>query len=122
MERLSVDTIGPLEKDTYGNCYIIVIIDCFTRWVELVGAPDVTAKSAARAILSHTGHFGQAHQLISDSGPQFVNDVLIALCDLPTRYRARAHRTVLTRRKLQSGARQQGNHAPHLGTLRGFRN
>ena len=40
MERLSVDTIGPLGKDAYGNCYIIVIIDCFTRWVELVGAPD----------------------------------------------------------------------------------
>ena len=82
MERLSVDTIGPLEKDTYGNCYIIVIIDCFTRWVELVGTPDATAKSAARATLSHTGRFGQAHQLISDNGPQLVNNVLIALCDL----------------------------------------
>ena len=50
--------------------------------MELVSAPDATAKSAARAILSHTGRFGQAHQLISDNGPQFVNDVLIALCDL----------------------------------------
>ena len=50
--------------------------------VELVSALDATAKSAARAILSHNGRFGQAHQLISDNGPQFVNDVLIALCDL----------------------------------------
>jgi transposase InsO family protein len=82
MERLSVDTIGPLEKDEYGNCYIIVVIDCFTRWVELFSAPDATAKSAARALLSHTGRFGQPHQLISDNGPQFVNEVLEALCDL----------------------------------------
>ena len=82
MERLSVDTIGPLEKDELGNCYIIVTIDCFTRWVELHSAPDATAKSAARALLAHIGRFGQPHQLISDNGPQFVNETIQALCDL----------------------------------------
>ena len=52
MERLSVDSIGPLEVDELGMMYIIVIIDCFTRWVELYATPDATAKSAARALLS----------------------------------------------------------------------
>jgi hypothetical protein len=35
MSLLSIDTIGPLAEDEDGNAYMIVIIDCFTRWVEL---------------------------------------------------------------------------------------
>ena len=31
MEVLNVDTIGPLESDDDGNCYILVIIYCFSR-------------------------------------------------------------------------------------------
>ena len=38
MERLNIDTIGPLPLDRYGNCYITVIIDCFTRFIELYPA------------------------------------------------------------------------------------
>lgn len=55
MDRLNVDTMGPFEADDNGNTYIIVIIDCFTRWVELGPSKDVTAESAAQAILSNIG-------------------------------------------------------------------
>ena len=34
MERIAIDTIGPLPNDM-GFKYIIVIIDTFTRYVEL---------------------------------------------------------------------------------------
>ena len=40
MERLNVGIIGPFDKDEFGNAYIIVIIDCFTRFVELYAVPD----------------------------------------------------------------------------------
>ena len=33
MERLNIDTIGPLKEDERGNKYIIAIIDSFTRWI-----------------------------------------------------------------------------------------
>jgi hypothetical protein len=36
MERLNIDTFGPFERDDNGNQYIIVIIDCFTRFVKLL--------------------------------------------------------------------------------------
>ena len=32
MQRLNIDSIGPLPMDTAGNTHILVIIDCFTRW------------------------------------------------------------------------------------------
>ena len=44
MERLNIDTIGPLPVDESGNKFIIVIIDCFTRFIELYPAPDTTAR------------------------------------------------------------------------------
>ena len=34
-QRLNVDTIGPLPPDADWNCYILVLIDTFTRWIEL---------------------------------------------------------------------------------------
>jgi hypothetical protein len=39
MEVLNVDTVGPIEGDSSGNEHILVIIDCFSRWVELVAIP-----------------------------------------------------------------------------------
>ena len=82
MERLNIDHIGPLEVDELGNCYIIVIIDCFTRWVELYAVPDSTATTAARALLNHIGRYGQPHQIITDNGPSYAADIFAELVDL----------------------------------------
>ena len=35
MERIAIDSIGELEADELGNKHIIVIIDTFTRFVEM---------------------------------------------------------------------------------------
>jgi hypothetical protein len=43
MEVLNIDTIGPVSKDSANNCYILVIIDCFTRFVELYPVSDTSA-------------------------------------------------------------------------------
>jgi hypothetical protein len=51
MVRIAIDTIGPLPADALGNKYIIIIMDCFSRIVELVPAKDTTAITAANAIL-----------------------------------------------------------------------
>ena len=57
MDRLNIDTIGPLPEDERGNKYVIVIIDAFSRFIELRAAKDATGKSAARAILSFIGRY-----------------------------------------------------------------
>ena len=68
MERLNVDTIGPLKEDERGNRYIIAIIDSFTRWIGLYGVRDVTAECAVDALIEHFGIFGCPAQLLSDNG------------------------------------------------------
>jgi hypothetical protein len=76
MERLSIDAIGPLPINEDGYQYILVIIDCFTRWTELYPLKDVSAKSAADALINFAGRFGFAKQLVSDRGSQFVNSII----------------------------------------------
>jgi hypothetical protein len=81
-ERVNIDSIGPLEPDEHGNTHIIVIIDCFTRWVELYAVQNASALPAARALLSHFGRYGQPHQLVSDNGTQFANEVVSEIIKL----------------------------------------
>lgn len=76
MDVLNIDTIGPVAKDSQNNEHIIVIIDCFTRWIELFPVPDTSALSAARALLQHVGRFGTPGILRSDRGSQFVNNII----------------------------------------------
>ena len=82
MKSLSVDSIGPLTADEYGNKHILVIIDDFTRFVELYAIRDVTALNAAKVLLSHLGRYGAPQNLRSDRGTQFVNDIITQLLRL----------------------------------------
>jgi transposase InsO family protein len=72
MECLNVDFIGPFPD----GGYIFVIVDTFTRWVELFHTVDATALSAAKCLFQHFGRFGAPCQLRSDNGPHFVADLI----------------------------------------------
>ena len=75
MERISIDTIGPLPSDL-GIKYIIVIIDTFSRYVELFPKQEVTAMAAADALWRHTCRFTAPLEQVTDFGSQFVNNLL----------------------------------------------
>ena len=47
MECLNIDFIGPFPD----KGYILVMIDTFSRFVELYATPDATAKSACTALI-----------------------------------------------------------------------
>jgi hypothetical protein len=79
MEKLSIDTLGPFPPDQNGNIYVIVIIDCFSRYVQLCPASDCTADAAAAAILKHFSYFSVPKILLSDNGSQYANQMITAL-------------------------------------------
>mgnify|MGYP000847459154 CR=1 FL=1 len=80
MERLAIDTVGPLTPTTKGYAYILVVIDCFSRYVELYPLHSTTAKEASERLLEHVGRYGEPIQILSDGGTQFVNETVQALC------------------------------------------
>jgi transposase InsO family protein len=72
MECLNIDYVGPY--DDGGS--VLVLVDCFTRWVELYPTTDVTAATTAHHLLNHFGRFGAPSLLRSDRGPHFIADVI----------------------------------------------
>ena len=72
MECLNIDYVGPFPD----GGYILVIIDCFTRWIELFAVDSATGTSSAWCLLQHFGRFGAPSQLRSDRGSHFVNSVI----------------------------------------------
>jgi Integrase core domain len=72
MERLNMDYIGPFPD----GGYILVIICCFTRWVELFLTDDATSTAASKCLFQHFGRFGAPAQLLADRGTHFVNAVI----------------------------------------------
>jgi hypothetical protein len=82
-ERINIDAIGPLPATgERGYRYIIVVIDCFTRFVELFPAVNVTAQEAKQVIMNCIGRYGVPGQLLTDSGSQFDNETITALINL----------------------------------------
>lgn len=76
MEVLNCDTIGPLKEDRFGFKYIFALIDCFTRWLDLIPMKDNTAESAAYALTQHVGRFGTPAAIRHDGGPEFSNNII----------------------------------------------
>jgi adenine-specific DNA glycosylase len=54
MEVLNIDFLGPYPD----KGYVLVIIDTFTRWIELFPSEDATAKAALDGLLQHFGRYG----------------------------------------------------------------
>ena len=48
-EMVGIDLLGPFQKSSSGNTYVVTMVDRFTRWPELVAIPDATAEIVADA-------------------------------------------------------------------------
>ena len=72
-----IDIIGNISpKSSSGHEYILVAIDCFTKWVEATSYAGLTATRVAKFIRSHTIYrYGVPHELISDRGAHFKGEV-----------------------------------------------
>ena len=76
MDRINVDTIGPLPMDDNGNQYIVAIIDCFSRFIELYPVKDTSAPSAAVPLVDFSGRYGIPAEVLTDNGTQYANQLM----------------------------------------------
>ena len=75
--------LGPFPPSEQGNKYILVMVDQFTKWVEIHALPDVTALSTAKcAVDQFLSRFGTPLQIHTDQGGNFDGNVMKALCHL----------------------------------------
>ena len=77
-QRLNIDTIGPLPRSSKGNDSILVILDACTRFATLYATNGTTAEAAVDPLIDHIGTFACPSEILSDNGPQFVNELVAA--------------------------------------------
>ena len=74
-DTLSVDIVGPLPADRRHE-FIIVFVDCYSRFTILVPTSNHTADTVSDALLRHVvPYFGTPRRLLSDRGREFVGEV-----------------------------------------------
>jgi transposase InsO family protein len=73
---VAMDAIGPFPASRDNNKYLMVIIDTFSRYVELVPIKDTKATSAVAAILPFIGRYGIPSVFLTDNATQFVNETV----------------------------------------------
>ena len=74
--HVSVDHVGPLPITANGNEYILVAIDRFTRWVELMAVTDTSTTTTSDCIVKYVVcRHGVMEVLGSDRGSGFVSQL-----------------------------------------------
>ena len=83
MEKVHIDFIGPLPESLSGNQHILVIVDQFTKWLEVIPLPSQKAEVTAQAVVDHFfARFGAAAQIVSDQGTNFESSLFKQVCKL----------------------------------------
>ena len=65
--RIHVDYAGPFEGK-----YWLVVIDAFSKWLEIKPMQDFTATVTVKALWETFCRFGLPRVIVSDNGPQFI--------------------------------------------------
>ncbi|GKT15287.1 gag-pol polyprotein [Aduncisulcus paluster] len=80
-ETIAIDSLGPLPETKSGNKYIVVCIDCFSRYATLTATNSTSAAEAASSLLNSICFvFGTPKYIRSDRGPQYHNALIETLC------------------------------------------
>ena len=71
-DTLSVDIVGPLPRDHQCE-FLVVFVDCFSRYTVLVPVKDHTAPTVSNALIQHVvSYFGVPRRILSDRGREFT--------------------------------------------------
>ena len=74
-DTLSIDIVGPLPAD-HRQEFLIVFVDCYSRYTILVPSSNHTANTVSEALLRHVvSYFGTPRRLLSDRGREFVGEI-----------------------------------------------
>ncbi len=75
-ERIGMDVVGPLEKSSPGNKYILVICDYATRYPEAFPLRSVKARNVANCLLQLFSRVGIPKEVLTDCGTNFMSKLL----------------------------------------------
>jgi hypothetical protein len=80
-DMLAIDLMGPLPTTQKGNTQLLVVVDHFSKWVELFPLRKATAQAVAQKLENEIFcRWGAPSSLLSDNGKQFISHLVKKLC------------------------------------------
>jgi transposase-like protein len=72
MYRWGVDLLGDLHETTRGNKYVMIMIEHFSKWIEIAALPSKESQYTAQAFLERVvSRFGAPAEVVTDRGSEF---------------------------------------------------
>jgi transposase InsO family protein len=82
-ERFCMDYIGPFPETQAKNRYILLVVECFTRYPLAIACQRDDAITAASFLYSQVFcHYGPPIEILSDNGTHFVNKIVDNFLDI----------------------------------------
>jgi transposase InsO family protein len=82
MERLHIDILGSFNQSDDKNCCVLMMIDQFTKWVEMAAIPEQSALLTAKKELVHfIATFGCPLEIHTHQGRNFESKLFGSLCE-----------------------------------------
>jgi hypothetical protein len=82
-ERVHIDFMGPFPESSSNNRYVMLMVDQFTKWVELAALPNQTASTTASSFFHQwIVRFGTPVYVHTDQGRNFTSELFTEMCEL----------------------------------------
>ena len=80
--RIAMDIVGPLQRSTKGNKYILVLCDYATRFPEAIPLKSIAAEAVAEELVKVFSSYGIPKEILTDQGTNFTSQLLQELYNL----------------------------------------
>lgn len=79
---IGMDIMGPFPTAATQKRFLLVVVDYFTRWIELFPMNSTTSMNIANVLTNEVfSRYGFPRYIISDNGPQFISELFQNFCD-----------------------------------------
>ncbi|CAH2218005.1 jg19310 [Pararge aegeria aegeria] len=69
------DHLGPFIRSKRGNCYLLVIVDGFTKYVSINAVKNTKSSTSLEVMKRYISYFGVPTRLITDKGTSFTSKI-----------------------------------------------
>jgi transposase InsO family protein len=79
---IGIDIMGPFPTTARQKRFLLVVVDYFTRWIELFPIHSTTSVDMANIMMNEIfSRYGLPKYIVSDNGPQFVSNLFQKFCE-----------------------------------------
>ena len=74
--------MGPLPLSSDKKCYIVMVTDLFSKWVEAFPVKIIDTGTLATLLIDNViCRFGVPHYIHSDQGANLISSLMVAVCE-----------------------------------------